>query len=190
MRSNDGAATRMNRVFEPSGYFPVPDGTEVSAFLNGTDVTQNDVPWNALGAMSIASGRIGPGVVSWIHAHPVLTQVTYVVTGALTVRMKGPNEIRPYSLTLHRGQAVLTPPGTFFQLDNQREESAEVLYLTSPSYVFDMDGDEVAYDDAVLIARSWAEMESAEFGLPDLDPAGKANDRAAALRRLQRRKFG
>src|SRR5687767_3405570 len=114
----------MNRRFEPRGYFTVPDGTHVSAFLNSTDVTQNDVPWNALGDMSIASGRIGPGVVSWIHAHPALTQVTYVVSGALTVHMKRPDETSAYPLTLSRGQAVVTPPGTFFQLDNPGEETA------------------------------------------------------------------
>jgi mannose-6-phosphate isomerase-like protein (cupin superfamily) len=180
----------MNRIFEPRGYFTVPDGTEVSAFLNATDVTQNDVPWNALGDMSIASGRIAAGVVSWIHAHPVLTQVTYVVSGALTVHMKQPDEAQPYPLALHRGQAVLTPPGTLFQLDNQGEEIAEVLYVASPSYVFEMDGGEIVYDDAILVARSWVEMESAEFALPDLSPRNTANRRAAALARLERRKTG
>ncbi len=35
----------MNRVFEARGYFTVPDGTEVSPFLNASDVMQKDVPW-------------------------------------------------------------------------------------------------------------------------------------------------
>jgi hypothetical protein len=44
----------MNRVFQPRGYFTVPDGTAVSAFLNATDATQDDVPWGAA-VTSVAS---------------------------------------------------------------------------------------------------------------------------------------
>ncbi len=54
----------MNRVFQPRGYFTVPDGTEASPFLNATDVMQDDVPWDALGETSIVSGRISPKVHS------------------------------------------------------------------------------------------------------------------------------
>jgi hypothetical protein len=49
----------MNRVFLPRDFFTVPDGTDVSAFLNATDLTQ-DVPWGALGEMSIAAGCVRP----------------------------------------------------------------------------------------------------------------------------------
>jgi hypothetical protein len=70
----------MQHVFEPRGYFTVPDGTDVSPFLNATDVNQRDVPWGALGEMSIASGRIKPGVNSWVHIFPAVTQVTYLLS--------------------------------------------------------------------------------------------------------------
>lgn len=51
----------MNRIFEPGGYIVVPDGTEVSPFLNASDLNQQNVPWGALGEMSIAAGRGRPG---------------------------------------------------------------------------------------------------------------------------------
>ena len=37
----------MNRVFSARGFFTVPDGTDVSPFLNATDVMQDDVPGRA-----------------------------------------------------------------------------------------------------------------------------------------------
>ena|SRR5215831_1455865 len=97
----------MNRIFEPKGFFTVPDGTDVSPFLNATDTNQSDVPWGALGDVSIAAGRLKPGIVLWIHCHPVLVLVTYVVSGSLTVHMKGPEDLEPYRLDLHKGQAAL-----------------------------------------------------------------------------------
>lgn len=54
----------MKRTFERRGFFTVPDGTDVSPFLNATDSQQSDVPWGALGDMSVAAGRINPGVAS------------------------------------------------------------------------------------------------------------------------------
>jgi hypothetical protein len=89
----------MHKVFQPRGYFKVPDGTEVSPFLNATDVSQDDVPWNALGDLSIASGRIGRHVHSSVHMHPIVTQVTYVVSGSLTVRVMDPGAPEAYQLS-------------------------------------------------------------------------------------------
>ena len=56
----------MNRIFKPRGFFTVPDGTQVSPFLNATDTTQTDVPWGSLGNMSVVVGRIDimPGLSS------------------------------------------------------------------------------------------------------------------------------
>lgn len=148
----------MKRIFEPRGFFTVPDGTDVSPFLNATDSSQTDVPWGTLGDMSIAAGRINPGVVSWIHCHPVLVQVTYVTSGGLTVHMKEPGDSAPYRLNLQNGQATVTGAGTWFQLQNSSETPAEVLYIVSPAYVFEMQGDRIVHDDAVLVAESWEEV--------------------------------
>ena len=162
----------MKRVYQPRGWFTVPDGTEVSAFLNATDATQTDVPWGSLGEMSIAAGRIAPKSQSWVHVHPVVTQVTYVLTGQLRVRMKEASQIAADvaadELLVERGQAVVTRPGTLFQLCNEGNEASEVLYIVSPSYVFEMVGDKVIYDDAVLVARRWEELSTADDALHSL----------------------
>ena len=180
----------MNRVFEPRGYFTVPDGTDVSAFLNATDLTQADVPWNAVGDMSIAQGRINPGVRSWVHVHHVVTQVTYLLAGELTVRMKEANTPEPYELVLKPGQAVLVQPGTLFQLQNEGNALAKVLYLVSPSYVSEVEGQEVRYDDATLVAKTWKEIVGADYDLPTINAsASEAKlQRREAIRRIARRK--
>lgn len=180
----------MNRIFEPRGYIKVPDGTLVSAFLNATDATQPDVPWGALGEMSVASGRIEPGVSSWIHIHPAVTQVTYVVSGELIVRMKDPHSPSPYSLEPQPGQAVVSEPGTLFQLRNPYDVVAEVLYIVSPSYVFEMEGEQILHDDSILVAKSWEELEAANYDVPALKiPTYEAvAKRAEAKRRLAERK--
>ncbi len=104
----------MNRVFARREFFTVPDGTQVSPFPNSTDATQADVPWGALGEVSIAAGRIAPGVHSWVHAYPAVTQVTYVLNGNLTVRMQDSSAAEPYDLQLHEGQAAISQPGALF----------------------------------------------------------------------------
>lgn len=188
-RSLPTEASHTNRTFEPRGYFTVPDGTDVSPFLNATDTQQTDVPWDALGDMSIASGRINPGVVSWIHYHPVLTQVTYVVSGRLVVLMRGARDPAPYSLELENGQAAITGPGTFFQVRNASYDVVEVLYIASPAYIFEIEGGRVLHDDAVLVAKSWEELPSS--GVPAAHPTTNeawTARRAEAKRRLAKRK--
>lgn len=179
----------MNRIFEPRGYFTVRDGTDVSPFLNATDSKQGDVPWGALGDMSIAAGRINPGVMSWIHCHPVLVQVTYVVSGRLTVQMKGPTDRESYRLDLREGQAVLTGAGTWFQLQHSGDAPAEVLYILSPAYVFEMQGDRTTHDDAVLVAKSWEEAAARKDAGTTSGAIYEAlASRAEAKRRLARHK--
>jgi hypothetical protein len=114
----------MNRLFRPAGYFTVPDGTDVSPFLNATDSEQTDVPWGALGDMSIAAGRIKPGTVSRIHMLPLASQVTYLVSGRLQIRMKDSGSSHPYQLDLRPGDAALNGPGTLFQLVNLGSDTA------------------------------------------------------------------
>ncbi len=136
----------MNHVFEPRGFFTVPDGTDVSPFLNATDMNQTDLPLGALGEMSIAAGRVRPKVHSAVHMHPVVTQVTYVLAGELTVRMKDRGMAAFYDVPLKAGQAVVTRPETLFQLRNDCNAVAEVLYIASPSYVFEMNAGAVVGD--------------------------------------------
>jgi hypothetical protein len=178
----------MKRIFEARRFITVPDGTQVSAFLNATDVTHN-LPPGLLGEMSIAAGRIGPRVHSRVHVLPVATQVTYVVAGRLNVRMKA-RKGRPYDLKLKANQAVVLEPGTLFQLRNDSRRIAEVLYLVSPSYVFEKEGKKVRYDDARIVSRTWEELEACQYDVPALKiTAAKAGAlRRASLRRLAARR--
>ncbi len=180
----------MNRIFKPRGYITVPDGTKVSAFLNATDTSQPDVPWGALGEVSVASGRIDAGVSSWIHSHPAVMQITYLVSGRLTIRMMDASVAEPYSLDLQPGEAVLSEPDTLFQLQNTSETAAEVLYIVSPSYVFEMEGDRVIHDDAILVSETWEELEAAKYEVPTLQVTAyeATARRTEAKRRLAVRK--
>ncbi|MFE5672016.1 hypothetical protein ACFQ58_10465 [Agromyces sp. NPDC056523] len=177
----------MDRIFEAGEYFTVPDGTDVSAFLNATDVTQKNLPWDAVGDVSIASGRVPAGVHSWVHVLPVVTQVTYIVGGQLTVRMKDVDRPRFYDNALTSGQAVVARPGTLNQLRNDTDLDAYVLYIVSPSYVFHMEGDEVVYDDAVLVTQTWEELLEHDYEVPQLriDVADVWAKRDAARRSLK-----
>jgi mannose-6-phosphate isomerase-like protein (cupin superfamily) len=181
----------MNRKFQPREYFTVPDGTEVSPFLNAMDVMQRDVPWGALGDMSIAAGRINPGVSSWIHFHPIVTQVTFVVSGTIRIQMKGRNAVEPYLIELQPGEASVCEPGTLFQLINSTANVAEVLYVVSPSYVFEKN-DKVIYDDAVLVAKTWKELEAANYHAEAIKRAKQEAPlrRAESIARLERIKAG
>jgi mannose-6-phosphate isomerase-like protein (cupin superfamily) len=180
----------MKQVFQPLGYFTIPDGTNVSPFLNGTDVQQLGVPWDALGDMSIASGRVPPSLHSGIHVHPVVTQVTYLLAGTLTVRMKDAFHAEPYDLRLEPGQAVVTQPGTLFQLRNDDNAVAEVLYIASPAFVFETDGGRVRYCDAPLVARTWDELSATSDDIPAMraTPYEARASREESMRRLAAQK--
>jgi mannose-6-phosphate isomerase-like protein (cupin superfamily) len=158
----------MNHVFEPREFFTVPDGTDVGPILDTTDLNQPDVQRGAWGDVSIAAGRILPRVHSAVHLHPVVTQVTYVLSGGVTVRMKDDGGSSFYDLSLRAGQAVLTRPGTLFQLRNDSDAATDVLYIVSPSFVFEMDSDAVVYSDAVVVSGSWEELEARNYDISGL----------------------
>jgi mannose-6-phosphate isomerase-like protein (cupin superfamily) len=181
----------MNRVFEPRGYCQVPDGTDVSPFLNATDVKQTDVPWGALGDMSIAAGRIPPGVNSAVHMRPATTEVTYLLSGSLMIRMKDANAVEPYALELQPGQAVIEEPGTLVQFRNVGDVVAEVLYITTPTYVVEKTEDgEIFYDESIVVAPTWEQLEAVGYDVPALrySLTERSARREEALRRLRARK--
>ena len=131
------------------------------------------LPWDVLDGLSIAAGYVNPGIVSEIHVHPFISQVTVLLSGSLDIHMKDPgNSDPPYKPQLRlptptgkpgfTTAATLAPPGTFFQLDNScGTEPAQVLYLTSPSYIFEPGETTDAppiYDDAVTVGSDWGRL--------------------------------
>ena len=172
----------MNRVFSIMAPFRVPDGTWVSPFLNAKD-SQSDLPFDLLDGFSLAAGTIDPNSCSKIHVMPFVTQVTFVRSGNLAVRMKGPDDMAPYILRLTAGQAVLTEPGVFFQLINKGSEHCDVLYVVSPAYVFETDpGGGVLYDDSVVLEADWEGLAAAGWRPAQAMPTRR--QRKEAIRRL------
>ena len=156
----------MNRIFAIGEGFPVPDGTTVHSILDAAALHHSAGVW--LEQLSVALGHIPPRTSSKIHLHPIVTQFTWVIAGELTVTMKDPDSDAPYSLDLTAEQAVITPPGTLFQLRNTRDAPCRVLYVVSPAFLFEIGpGGEVAYNDAVVLDLEWDELEAAGWSLPE-----------------------
>jgi mannose-6-phosphate isomerase-like protein (cupin superfamily) len=176
----------MNRVFSITAPFRVPDGTRVSPFLNAKD-SQSDLPFDLLDGFSLAAGVINPSSYSKVHVMPLVTQVTFVRSGSLAVRMKGQKDPEPYVVRLTAGEAVLTEPGVFFQLINEGSQRCEVLYIVSPAYVVEM-GPEgtVLYDDAMALDQDWDSLRADSWRT--VRPMPTAEQRAEAERRLSETK--
>jgi mannose-6-phosphate isomerase-like protein (cupin superfamily) len=180
----------MKRIFKIGQMFEIPDGTKVSPFLNPLDSNEKDLSHRLLSGMSIAAGEIPPDVKSKIHLHPLVSQVTWVIEGQLQVWMKGPKDSAPYSLDLQAQQAVFTEPQTYFQLVNPSQSaSGRVLYLVSPAYVFEMEGDRVTYDDAVILDQDWEQLAGQKWHIEELDNLPDvARRRQEAITRITNRK--
>lgn len=174
----------MQRIFQSKAMFPVADGTLVGPVLNSYDVNERGLPLEALPGASIATGEIAAGCASNPHLHPVVTQVTWLLAGALRVRMKHAHAAQPYELTLRRGQAVLTEPMTFLQLVNpHRTRVARVLYLATPAYVH-LPG-EGGYDDAIVFEQTWEKLVQDGFPQPRVESDEIRSKRAAAQDRIR-----
>jgi hypothetical protein len=175
----------MDRVFKINPPFPVPDGTLVSPFLNSKD-NQSGLPFDLLDGFSLAAGIIEAGTHSKIHIMPFVTQVTFVKRGKLKVKMKSGADVAPYEVSpLEVNQAVITRPGTLFQLINDGSELCETLYIVSPAYLFEMSGDRVIYDDSVVLEEDWQQLAAANWQLPKRLPS--LTEREETERRLAAR---
>ena len=168
----DGRADRptgIRRVFsiEPPP-IRVPDGTLVYPFLNPMDSTSG-LPSDMLDGFSLAAGVIEPHQRSKIHVMPLVTQVTFVLSGVLEVRMKEAGMNESYTHHLEPNQAVITRPGTFFQLINSSAEPTRVLYIVSPPYLFVMGaGGAPIYDDSVVLTEDWEDLKRQGWQSPAL----------------------
>jgi mannose-6-phosphate isomerase-like protein (cupin superfamily) len=178
----------MNRVFSIKNPIRVPDGTIVYPFLNPKDST-SELPWDLIDDFSISAGEIEARVKSKIHVMPLVTQVTFVLSGSLEVRMKDPGGDACYALQLGPEQAVITRPGTFFQLINHTNEPCRVLYIVSPAYLFELDASgNVVYDDSIVLDEDWDELARLDWQPAKLkDTEVMAEERRQAAERLAAR---
>ena len=175
----------LDGALKPGGFIPALDGTEVDAFLNATDGVPGAFGRGALGDVSVAVGRLAPSVRSAIHAHPVVTQLTYVVAGQLTTRTQDAQDAPPREVIVNVGEALLTEPGNLLELRNDGDEEVRTLYIVTPTYVVERHGDSVIYEDAVLL-EDWCGPLSAVARAKARGAREAALERLAAARRTAR----
>jgi hypothetical protein len=174
-------------IFRPVSFVPAADGTEVCAFLNPLDARSTFRAHPGGDAIGMAAGRIGPGVRSAIHVHPVLTQITYVTAGTLTVLMREPDEAGPSRLQVPAGSATLTAAGTLLQLCNETDRIVEVLYMSAPAYVLETAADgSIRYEDALMLGTDWDEQAVRDWGVGASEQARRraTSRRAEAAQRI------
>jgi hypothetical protein len=176
----------MKRVYKIEHSILVPDGTIVYPFLNPSDSTSG-LPWEMMQGFSLSAGDLPPYSKSKIQILPLAAQVTFVLRGMLELRIRESGDAEPYTLQLLEEQAAFKHPGTFFQLINPDEELCRVLYIVSPSYVFEKQGDQLIYDDAIVFDEDWQEL-AAQNWLPPKLLSNEVNlqTRQAALSRISK----
>ncbi|MBI5136873.1 MAG: hypothetical protein HZA24_05990 [Nitrospirae bacterium] len=174
----------MARVITPGKLFDMPDGTRVAPVFNpfeplsGATAPEPD----ADGRMSVALGELRAGRSSRIHVLPFVRQITWVLSGPVTMIVKGAADAAPQRLTLLAGQALETAPGDFMQLVNpDRQRPCRMLHACTPGYVFHTENGTLRYEDAVVFAEDWDALAAQNWhppALADLDTLQKARDRA------------
>lgn len=157
----------MNKIFKIVNGFVVQDGTQVFPFLNSKDC-MSDLPFDLVEGFSIAAGEIFPLSRSKIHLMPLVTQVTFVLDGNLSIYMKDKISSEQYKLELEKHEAIVTQPGTFFQLVNETKELCRVLYIVSPDYLYDKVDNKVVYDDAIVLNEDWEQLSQLNWNPLDL----------------------
>lgn len=104
--------------------------------------------------------------------------------------MKGDTDSNQYLSKLKEQEAVLTSPGTFFQLVNSYNETCRVLYIVCPDYLFEMSGDQILYNDAIVLDEGWDELARLNWEPPTLLNSNiTPESRQAAYERIKRRKI-
>jgi mannose-6-phosphate isomerase-like protein (cupin superfamily) len=97
-----------------------------------------------------AADIIDPTSQSKIHVMSCATQVTFVRSGKLKVKMKSSDDDCPYEVVLDADEAVLKKPGTLFQLANESFESCATFYVAHPTYLFEKSKNQVVYEDSLI----------------------------------------
>ena len=175
----------MNKIFRAGPGFPVPDGTIVQSVLDPRLASEQRASW--VDDVSLAVGTIPANTTSQIHLHPVVTQVTWVLSGKLTVKMKDPDSKIPYTLNLSPEESVLTQPGTFFQLINVNAQECRVLYMVTPAFIFEATAEGVRYNDAIVLEEGWEDLTAKKWILPQLQELERVRQkRRESIERLKK----
>jgi hypothetical protein len=175
----------MKHIFKVTNQWEVPDGTLVAPFMNPFD-SNSSTPLENLRDISIAEGNIGSFVQSKIQIMPYVNQITYVLEGTVKIIMKGPNDKGPYVLEICRNESIIAYKNEFLQLINETNENCKVLYIVSPAYVCEIENGDTVYDDAIVIDKSWNDLEIAKWKIEN--EVFKITEREEAIKRICNRK--
>ena len=176
----------MNKIFDADTGVVVPDGTEVFEIFGPGTLARKG--FEVRDEQSLALGVLPAGIRSKVHVHPIVTHLTYVLSGTLTVKMKDASTHAPYTLQVQQGQSVFTAPGTFFQLINDSASVCRVLYIVGPAFVFALNNDgSIFYNDQIVPDLSWEQLAEQGWTIPELqDLPGIAAQRKQALDNMKK----
>lgn len=104
-------------------------------FLAPDGIIIRPVPGAASDLTSVVVGIIPPRERDYsVHLHYGLEQVTYVVSGRVTVMQRTTADAQHVERELGPGEAIVTPPASTLSFQNRGDESAEVLFICIPPY--------------------------------------------------------
>lgn len=177
----------MNRIYKIENGVVVPDGTTVYEIIGPVQSKIAGLP--IISEESLAYGELDPGERSHVHVHPIITHLTWVVSGTLTVGMKDAASKEMYYIEVKERQTVLTQPGTFFQLINNSDQQCQVLYIVAPAFIFEVtEQGEILYNDQIVLELSWDELKARNWEIPELKDLEKIKaERLASLERLSKK---
>jgi len=147
----------MNKVFESKGEFKIPDGTTISSLINPYDCNSENSNFK-FDDLSITTGVIKALSKSKIQVLPFVNQITYILDGQIKAIMKGLNDDNQYEIIAKRDQAFITMKNEFLQLINENDIDVKVLYIVSPSYVFEEIDGKIIYDDSIIVDYEWNDL--------------------------------
>ena len=178
----------MRHIFKLGEAIDVPDGTVVQSSVAPSQFGLDGL--SMMDQVSVAQGNLSPGICSNIHVHPIVQQVTWVLSGTLTVKMKDAENEHPYELEVVQQQAVVTHAGTLFQLMNQSEGHCQTLYIVAPAFVFETDASgDVIYYDALVLNEDWDQLAAIGWKVSTLQNLNTIRKkRQASLERLAQRR--
>ncbi|NML39689.1 cupin domain-containing protein [Chitinophaga sp. G-6-1-13] len=177
----------MNKIYRIENGVVVPDGTTVYEIIGPIQSKLARLP--IIDAESLAYGELDPGEKSHVHVHPIITHLTWVVSGTLTVGMKDAASNDMYYIEVKERETVLTQPGTFFQLINNSDKQCQVLYIVAPAFIFEVNEQgEVLYNDQIVLDLSWDQLRQQHWQIPELQDIAKITAaREASLQRLKQK---
>lgn len=176
----------MNKIYRIENGVVVPDGTTVYEIIGPVQSSLAKLP--IIEEESLAFGELDPGERSHVHVHPIITHLTWVVSGTLTVGMKDKDSSEMYFIEVKEKETVLTQPGTFFQLLNNSDKICQVLYIVAPAFIFEVnEKGEVLYNDQIVLDLSWEQLKAQNWEIPELKDIEKIKvAREASLERLKK----